>query len=235
MSWYTKVCKFSSRHKMNFADALRVFGFEPNARPTNEEIKARYRKLAILLHPDKPGGDEKKFIELNNANESLMSGSSVITQEDPRYRSKEPQQTPKWQTDTRSSHNTSRDDLHDLNWAKKTIYEYSEERGSTSRWMIYAHDGSFFRHGATFMTNKESLAYAAKVVAYWNSNGGSSHPSEAIVAAEEANTSIWKVLQLKGKSVVDKNITFECDGMPWNDSKCNRFMQDLINGIDFTA
>jgi len=235
MNWYEKVCKFSARHKMNYVDALKVFGFDLNSRPTNEEIKARYRKLAILLHPDKPGGDESKFIELNNANESLMAGTSRMPHSTPRYRAEEYKERPKWQTDYGSNYNEVRDDLHDINWAKKTIHEYSEERGPTSRWMIWAHDGAFFRHGATFMTNKESLAYAAKVAAYWNSNGGSSHPSEAIVAAEESNSQIWTVVQLKGKSVIDKNITFECDGMPWNDRKCNQFMQDLINGVDLTA
>jgi DnaJ-class molecular chaperone len=105
MSWYTKVCKFSAGQMMTYLDALEVFGFEPNTRPTNKEIKARYRKLAILLHPDKTGGDDKKFKELNNANERLKFGPKQMTNETPRHRSKTTQETPKSQTDTKTNNN----------------------------------------------------------------------------------------------------------------------------------
>ncbi len=34
---------------------------------SDDEIKKAYRKLAHQYHPDKAGGDEKKFKELNEA------------------------------------------------------------------------------------------------------------------------------------------------------------------------
>lgn len=42
-----------------------VLGVSPQA--TNEEIKQRYRQLAIVWHPDKQGGNEVAMKRLNNA------------------------------------------------------------------------------------------------------------------------------------------------------------------------
>lgn len=50
-------------------DYYNILGVERNA--TQDEIKKAYRKLAHQYHPDKPGGDEKKFKEINEAYQVL--------------------------------------------------------------------------------------------------------------------------------------------------------------------
>ena len=42
-----------------------LLGLSPRA--TNEEIKQRYKQLAIIWHPDKQGGNEKAMKRLNMA------------------------------------------------------------------------------------------------------------------------------------------------------------------------
>ncbi len=50
---------------MSHTDYYKLLGVEKNA--SQDEIKKAFRKLAQKLHPDKPGGDEKKFKEINEA------------------------------------------------------------------------------------------------------------------------------------------------------------------------
>jgi curved DNA-binding protein CbpA len=48
-----------------------VLGVPPSA--TTEEIRAAYRKLAQVYHPDKPTGDEAGFKQINEAHQVLCS------------------------------------------------------------------------------------------------------------------------------------------------------------------
>jgi DnaJ-class molecular chaperone len=50
-------------------DYYNILGVNRDA--SKEEIKAAYRRLAHQCHPDKPGGDEKKFKEINEAYQVL--------------------------------------------------------------------------------------------------------------------------------------------------------------------
>lgn len=46
-------------------DYYKILGVEKNA--STDEIKKAFKKLAMQHHPDRPGGDEKKFKEINEA------------------------------------------------------------------------------------------------------------------------------------------------------------------------
>src|SRR3989344_9189477 len=50
-------------------DYYSILGVEKNA--SEEEIKKAYRKLAHKYHPDKSGGDDVKFKEINEAYQVL--------------------------------------------------------------------------------------------------------------------------------------------------------------------
>lgn len=52
-------------------DYYKILGVSESA--TEEEIKKAYRKLALKYHPDKSGGDDKKFKEINEAYQVLSS------------------------------------------------------------------------------------------------------------------------------------------------------------------
>lgn len=46
-------------------DYYKILGVDKSA--TQDEIKKAFKKLAMQYHPDRPGGDEKKFKEINEA------------------------------------------------------------------------------------------------------------------------------------------------------------------------
>src|SRR3989339_637045 len=46
-------------------DYYKILGLEKNA--TADEVKKAFKKMAMTHHPDRPGGDEKKFKEINEA------------------------------------------------------------------------------------------------------------------------------------------------------------------------
>ncbi len=60
-------------------DYYKVLGVNKDA--SEEEVKKAYRRLAHQYHPDKPGGDEKKFKEINEAYQ-ILSNKEKRTQYD---------------------------------------------------------------------------------------------------------------------------------------------------------
>lgn len=53
------------------SEALHVMGFAPTAVPDQKAIRGRYRRLALVFHPDSPFGDHQRMSQLNEALEKL--------------------------------------------------------------------------------------------------------------------------------------------------------------------
>jgi hypothetical protein len=56
------------------AEALHVLGFAPGTRPDRRTIKAKYRMLAQIFHPDSPYGDNERMAQINAAYSLLRLG-----------------------------------------------------------------------------------------------------------------------------------------------------------------
>ena len=52
--------------------ATQVLGVRVGA--TEDEIKAAYKRMAMVWHPDRPGGSAEKMKDLNEAREILLKG-----------------------------------------------------------------------------------------------------------------------------------------------------------------
>ena len=55
-------------------EAMHVLGFVPGTRPDSKMIKARYRMMAAIHHPDSEFGDHARMSQLNQAMSLLRSG-----------------------------------------------------------------------------------------------------------------------------------------------------------------
>lgn len=53
------------------SEALHVLGFAPTAVPDQKALRSRYRRLALVFHPDSPFGDHQRMSQLNEALEKL--------------------------------------------------------------------------------------------------------------------------------------------------------------------
>ena len=59
---------------MPLVDAYAIFGLKPNS--PLDEVEKRYRALANLYHPDRPGGYEEAMKLLNRAHERIRGHRS---------------------------------------------------------------------------------------------------------------------------------------------------------------
>jgi len=56
--------------------ATQVLGVRVGA--TEVEIRAAYKRMAMLWHPDRPGGSAEKMKEINEAKEILLQGQDLV-------------------------------------------------------------------------------------------------------------------------------------------------------------
>jgi hypothetical protein len=57
----------------NREEALHVLGFAPGGKPDDRSVKARFRMLAAIHHPDSPYGNHQRMSQLNAAMDQLRS------------------------------------------------------------------------------------------------------------------------------------------------------------------
>lgn len=67
---------------MDAGRARKVLEVESGASP--ERVKTAYRRLALESHPDKNGGDDKRFREVSEAYNTLKDGKAAARAEEPR-------------------------------------------------------------------------------------------------------------------------------------------------------
>lgn len=58
----------------NRADALHVLGFAPDQKPDQHTVRARFRMMATIHHPDGEFGDHERMAQLNDAIALLRQG-----------------------------------------------------------------------------------------------------------------------------------------------------------------
>lgn len=56
------------------SDALHVLGFSPGAKPDSRTLRAKFRLLATIHHPDSDHGDHQRMSQLNQAMALLRNG-----------------------------------------------------------------------------------------------------------------------------------------------------------------
>ena len=63
---------FEIGHVKEIPRATQVLGVRVGA--TEVEIKAAYKRMAMVWHPDRPGGSAEKMKDINDAREILLQG-----------------------------------------------------------------------------------------------------------------------------------------------------------------
>jgi curved DNA-binding protein CbpA len=89
MSWYTQ----AARQQMSRTEALQVFGLDILAKPSQDQLRQRYRDLALQYHPDKPTGDAAQMSKLNNAYEVLKNFAKSKSTQRPTQKANTPRKT----------------------------------------------------------------------------------------------------------------------------------------------
>lgn len=144
-----------------------------------------------------------------------------------------------WQTDPRDSSEIYQNDLTDLNFAKKAIYEHAS--APRLRVSLYGFDGSYGRSSLTALSSLDDLGYAAKVLEAWGEphfkrDGvfdaviGVVGSARATFFGSEGGSDV-RVLRIRGEDVSDLGLTLDHDSFnqnPFNDTSFARRLRALV-------
>ena len=136
-----------------------------------------------------------------------------------------------WQTDPRGSTEIYRNDLTDLNFAKKSIYEHAS--APRVRVTLQGFDGSYGRSIFTAFSSLDDLGYAAKVLEAW---GEPYHKKNGVFDAVIGVLDPWssrsvRVLRIRGTDVSGLGLTLDHESFnqnPFNDSSFARRLRALV-------
>lgn len=70
-----KVSQFD--YEMANFDPYEILGISPGS--SQAEVKKAYRRLSLILHPDKDTGNEKEFMKLSKAYQVILSKTFLVT------------------------------------------------------------------------------------------------------------------------------------------------------------
>lgn len=147
----------------------------------------------------------------------LGCGSSArasSTRPAPRPQRPSPRDMPPWATDPRDMTNIYRNDLADINFAKKTIYEHALRTGKPRKFYLVGFDGNFLRSSFDAMTTEDDIDFAAHVLEQWDARGPLRFTDrghfEAVIAQVPGIKAYW-IVRIRGRSVHDQDIVVQHD------------------------
>jgi hypothetical protein len=196
----------------------------------NPDPAKRYRDLQRMAAPGSGASENERAMA-----QRLLAKMTPPPEERPTprtggYSYSPPRRQPEpWQTDPRDSTEIYRNDLSDLNFAKKSIYEHAS--APRVRVTLHGFDGSYGRSMFTAFSSLDDLGYAAKVLEAW---GEPYHKKngvfDAVIGMVEGESDA-RVLRVRGEDVSGLDLTLDHDSFnqnPFNDSSFGRRLRALV-------
>ena len=196
----------------------------------NPDPAKRYRDLQRMAAPGSGASENERAMA-----QRLLAKMTPPPEERPTprtggYSYSPPRRQPEpWQTDPRDSTEIYRNDLSDLNFAKKSIYEHAS--APRVRVTLHGFDGSYGRSIFTAFSSLDDLGYAAKVLEAW---GEPYHKKngvfDAVIGMVEGESDA-RVLRVRGEDVSGLDLTLDHDSFnqnPFNDSSFARRLRALV-------
>lgn len=124
---------------------------------------------------------------------------------------------PPWATDPRDFTDIYRNDLADINFAKKTIYEHAlrSDMGKPHKFYLAGFDGNYMRSSFYAMTTEYDLDFAAHVLEQWDARGPLHFTNrdghfEAVIAQVPGIKAYW-IVRIRGRDVSKQALVVQHD------------------------
>lgn len=177
----------------------------------NPDPAKRYRDLQRMAAPGSGASENERAMA-----QRLLAKMTPPPEERPTPRSggyaySPPRRKPEpWQTDPRDSTEIYRNDLSDLNFAKKSIYEHASE--PRVRVTLQGFDGTYLRSIFQAFSSMNDLGYAAEVLETWGEDyfkkGGT---FEIVIGRVEGEDDITRILRVRGVDVSHLGLVVHTD------------------------